>query len=278
MLAQSLGDFATARAHFEESLELSNLIGDKSGTGWAINNLGIVALVQGDYVTARTLFEKHLAMRREMGDQYGMAIALYLMGRWAQSQGNFDLAKSFFEEHMSIRSQMEDKWGLGYSFLNQGLVAYYQHDYNRAQTLFQKSMEMMQESNDKSGMANALFGFGMVSLEQMTTEGITQAREYFVNSLRIRNELGEKLQVTSGLIGMARYALVTNNALQAAKLLGSVDAVVKPLHITVEPDLLHFHAQTLTKVKEQLGESAFQSAWDEGGRWSLEEAVKRALE
>ncbi|HVN54104.1 MAG TPA: tetratricopeptide repeat protein [Anaerolineaceae bacterium] len=278
MLEQSKGDFAAARTLFEESLELSSRIGDKSGTGWALNNLGIIALVQGDYPAARSLFEKHLGMRREMGDRHGMSIAFYLLGRWAQSQGDFDAAKSFFEEHMTIAIEMGDQWTLGYSFLNQGLVAYYQHDYDSAQALFEKSLAKMRAANDKSGIANVLFGLGMVSLEEMTPEGIAKARQYFVTSINLRKELGEKFQLTSGLIGIARHAFVTDDPRKAAKLLGSVDTILNPLNITVEPDLLHFYAQTLVAVREQLGETGFQSAWEAGAAMTLEEAVKFALE
>lgn len=35
--------------------------------------------------------------------------------------------------------------------------------------------------------------------------------------------------------------------------------------------------RTNAAAKESLGESAFQSAWEEGSQWSLEEAVKKAL-
>ena len=38
-----------------------------------------------------------------------------------------------------------------------------------------------------------------------------------------------------------------------------------------------FHEGTLAKVKQALGDGAFQSAWEEGLRWSLEEAVKKML-
>jgi tetratricopeptide (TPR) repeat protein len=207
-----------------------------------------------------------------------MSIAFYLLGRWAQSQGDFDAAKSFFEEHMTIATEMGDQYGLGYSFLNQGLVAYYQRDYQLAKALFQQCIVRMQESNDRSGIANVLFGLGMVSLEEMSTDGIAQGKQHFVTSINLRKELGEKFQLTSGLIGMARHALFTNDLWKAANLLGSVDAILKPLNITVEPDLLHFHAHTLAAVREQLGEVAFQSAWEEGSQWSVEEAVKRALE
>jgi hypothetical protein len=39
-----------------------------------------------------------------------------------------------------------------------------------------------------------------------------------------------------------------------------------------------FHAQTLAAARTVLDKAAFQAAWDEGSHWSLEEAVKRALE
>jgi len=39
-----------------------------------------------------------------------------------------------------------------------------------------------------------------------------------------------------------------------------------------------FYEGTLAKVKEALGDGAFQSAWEEGSQWSLEEAVKKVLE
>jgi len=46
----------------------------------------------------------------------------------------------------------------------------------------------------------------------------------------------------------------------------------------LEADIIHFHTQTLAAVREQLGEAAFQSAFEEGSQWSLEEAVRKALE
>jgi len=38
-----------------------------------------------------------------------------------------------------------------------------------------------------------------------------------------------------------------------------------------------FYEGTLAKVKEALGDEEFQSAWEEGARWSLEETVKKVL-
>jgi hypothetical protein len=45
----------------------------------------------------------------------------------------------------------------------------------------------------------------------------------------------------------------------------------------MEEELIPFHMQTLAAAREQLGESAFQSAWEEGAAWRLEEAVRKVL-
>ena len=52
----------------------------------------------------------------------------------------------------------------------------------------------------------------------------------------------------------------------------------KALKVALEADVLHFHAQTLAAVGAQLGAAAFQSACEEGSMWTLDEAVKKALE
>jgi hypothetical protein len=46
----------------------------------------------------------------------------------------------------------------------------------------------------------------------------------------------------------------------------------------VEADVVPLYTQTLTDVRKRLGESAFQFAWKEGSKWSLEDAVRKALE
>jgi hypothetical protein len=46
----------------------------------------------------------------------------------------------------------------------------------------------------------------------------------------------------------------------------------------MEPEVRPIYTQTLAAAREQLGEAAFQSAWEEGAAWSLEQAVKKALD
>jgi len=129
------------------------------------------------------------------------------------------------------------------------------------------------EMEDKSTMAYALLGLGLVDL----AEGKPEARENILGSRRLRQGTGEQLQQTSSLIGVAGLVLQEGDAGFAAQLLGAVGSALKALNAVVEPELGTFHAKSLTAARDVLGEAAFQSVWEQGSQWSLEEAVKVAL-
>jgi non-specific serine/threonine protein kinase len=96
------GDFAAARALFEESLAISRELGNRIGIGDSLNNLGMVAHDQGDYPTARMLFEEDLAIGRELRDRSEIARSLNNLGNLANSQGDYPTARMLFEEDLEI--------------------------------------------------------------------------------------------------------------------------------------------------------------------------------
>jgi hypothetical protein len=108
-------------------------------------------------------------------------------------------------------------------------------------------------------------------------EHSSEALENILNSLRLRQAMGEQLQQTSSLIGVAALALHEGNARRAVQILGAVEAALEALHAAVEGEMLPLHVQTLETIRERLGEPVFQSAWEEGSKWSLEETVQIAL-
>jgi hypothetical protein len=139
--------------------------------------------------------------------------------------------------------------------------------------MFEEILAPTREMDDKTGVGYVLLGLGLVDLAENNPE----ARGHILHSLRLRQESGEQVQQTSSLIGAAGLALHFGNASRAAQLLGAVESALKALKAAVAEELLHFHAQTLAAAREALGEQAFQTAWDEGAKWSLEEAVELAL-
>jgi tetratricopeptide (TPR) repeat protein len=66
-LAESQGDFTSARSLFAESLAIRRELGDRSGIAASLNSLGNLASTRGEQGSARSLYEESLAIRRESG-------------------------------------------------------------------------------------------------------------------------------------------------------------------------------------------------------------------
>ena len=211
---------------------------------------------------------------REIGDKQGIASILNNLGLLTYSQGDLSAARTLYEESLAIRREIGEKGGISNSLGNLGSVALALGDLARARRYYEESFRLDREMDDKSGMAYGLHVLGMVGL----AEGDAKAHEHLLQSLRLRQEIGEQFYQTSSLIGIAGLTLHEGNAPRAAQLLGAVESALKALNVPMEPEMIQFHTKTLATMREQLGESAFQSAWEEGSQWSLEEAVKLALD
>jgi predicted ATPase len=268
------GDNRTARVLIEESLAIRREMGDKSGVAASLHNLGNLELVQGNYITAREFYEESLALRREMGNKVGITNSLNNLGNAAMIQGDYDAARELHEESLMLRRELGDKYGIPFSLINLGLLALVQGNYSIVRPLFEEALLLCNEIDDKSQTAYTLLGLGLVDL----IENKSDARKHILHSLRLRQMMGEQMQQTSNLIGVAKLALQDRNPQFAAQLLGAVDSALKALNVVIEIEMKAFYTQTLAQVKEVLGDEGFQFAWDEGAKWSLEEVVKKVLE
>jgi len=279
-VAVAQGDYAAARTYIEEGLALRREMGDKYGIAISLNTLGDVAYRQGDYPKARTTYEDSLMLMRETGDKASPADPLINLGNVAASQGEYAAAQALYEESLNLSRELGIKWSIAMSLTNLGVVAYLQGEYITARALNEESLALSQEMDQKTSMSQALLCLGLVDL----AEGKLEARENILASLRLRLETGEKLQQTSSLIGAAMLVLEEGNPQFAAGLLSAVESELKGLNAPIEPEMKPLHEGTLAKVKQALatehseGRAAFQSAWEEGAKWSLEQAVKKALD
>jgi class 3 adenylate cyclase/tetratricopeptide (TPR) repeat protein len=271
-VALAQDDYASARTLLEESLSIRRGIGDKWGIATSLTNLGVMAMWQGHYSEALALYQESLAIRREMGDKAGTALSLFNLVNVTLAQGEFAEARALNEECLNLYREMGDKRGIASSLCYLGVVALAEGNYAPARALLEESRSVWQDLDDKSSKARAWLGLGLVDLAQ----GKPEARERVLGSLRLGT--GKQGLESSCLIGVAGLALKEGAPLFAAQLLGAVQSALTSLGLVVEPMVNFFHAQTLAKVKAALGETAFQSAWEEGSLWSPAEAVRRALQ
>lgn len=248
-------------------------MGDKKGIAGALHSLGVIAAKQGDYASAQVLLEESLALERELGDRRGIAYLLNSMGPMELAQGDYNSSRKLFEESLALMRELGDNFGIAVVLFSLGNLTRAQGDYTEARLLYEDSLTLCGEMDDKWIMGGALLGLGLVDL----AEGTHEAREHILQGLRIYKKLGDKTHQIACLIGFVGLVLHGGNPQHAAQLLGAVESELKRLKIVVDFELQSFHAQTLAAVREQLGELAFQSAWEVGAQWSLEKAIHFAL-
>ena len=167
-LARMQGDYATARAMFEESLEICRESGNRQGHAGAVNGLGLVAIDQGDYASARTLFEECLEIQRELGDRASIAISLNNQGILAQMQSDYPAAHALFEESLAIHRELGNRTAEASNLAGLGNVAYLQGDYASARSLYAESLTIRREIGDRWGIAECFESFASLALEEET--------------------------------------------------------------------------------------------------------------
>jgi predicted ATPase/class 3 adenylate cyclase len=273
ILVKGQGDYATARVLYEESLRLRREINDKQGIATSLNNLGILVKEQGDYATARALYEESLSLRREINDKQGIASSLVNLGLVALEQGDCTVARALIEESLSLQRGIGNKQGIAASLHNLGNVAVAQNDNATARVLYEESLSLRREMGDKSDAAYPLLGLGLVAL----AENQPEARAHILHSLRLRQEAGTPRPQTSSLVGVAGLVLHEGNPRFAAQLLGVVASALTALKTMLEPDVFHFHAQTLAATRATLTQDEFDTAWAQGAQMTLDQAIDEAL-
>jgi DNA-binding CsgD family transcriptional regulator/tetratricopeptide (TPR) repeat protein len=114
-VARALGDTATARTRYAEALEIRREIGDRRGVALTGGNLGTLAYIAGDYELAQEWFEESLAAARAVGDMRVLAGALHHLADLALARGNLAAAAARYCESLDVSEGLQDRWGVARS-------------------------------------------------------------------------------------------------------------------------------------------------------------------
>jgi predicted ATPase len=111
-IARKQGDYATARAAYEATLEAFRTAGDIRGTAVALNGLGDVAAAQDDIADARRLYQETLNRFQQIGDPWGVAGVLRDLGDLACRDGDHSSASSFYKEALEVFHTLGHRRGI----------------------------------------------------------------------------------------------------------------------------------------------------------------------
>jgi non-specific serine/threonine protein kinase len=273
-LAALQGDNEQATLLFEESLYISQELGDKAATADALHNLGVILYQRGEYARARRAFEESRILSRELDDEQGVAFALGGLGDVAYFQGDYEYAGDFYEKSLALHRKFGDRHSVAIVLNNLGEVANIRGDYERAATLAQESLVLFRELGGKLGMAQALLTLVEASFEQGDHR---QATALIGDSLSISRELGTGVVAAEGLDMLAKLALAHGEPARAARLFGGANGLRESAGAALTPYTRSELERYASPARGRLDQATWEAAWAEGKAMGLKEAVEYAL-
>jgi predicted ATPase len=315
ILAHMQGDYAQARALYDESLTLHRALANKAGIAAALSGLGHVALRLGYYRTARTSFEQSLAYQRELGSQRGIAGALGDLGTVARLQGEHARAERLCTERLALVRALGLKRDVALALASLGHIAIEVGNYQDAQTVYDESLALFQSLNARGNIAILLANLGIIAQGQ---DNPFLAQQHYAASLRLFRELGdrrgaaivlgyhgsmllkqgdipgalaqhteslvlyrdlnERLGVADRLESIAAVRAAQNKFEDAARLWGAAEALRADLGTPIWPVNQPDYERAVAAARAALGESAFESAMNAGRVVSMAQAIAEALD
>ncbi len=158
-LADVLGDYPTAHALLEESLQIWRALGDTQNLVETLHSLGIVLYNHGDYMQARAIYEESLGLDQAAGDR---KTALHHLGLVVYEQGEFTAAGALWEEALALERALGDTRRVALMLADLGLVAYEQGDYALALARHTESLTIRRVLGAKLGIAYSLEGLALL--------------------------------------------------------------------------------------------------------------------
>ncbi len=204
----SRGDYDTALSYLEHSLKIRQEIGDKSGEGQCLNNISQIYASRGDYDTALSYLEHSLKIRQEIGDKSGEGQCLNNISQIYDSRGDYDTALSYLERSLKIRQDIGDKSGEGTCLNNISQIYDSRGDYDTALSYLERSLKIRQDIGDKSGEGQCLNNISQIYASRRDYD---TALSYLERSLKIFEEIGDKSGEGYTLYNLAFMLLINLN-------------------------------------------------------------------
>jgi len=150
------GNPTTASTLLEEALSIARAEGDRSTTAYALDGLGVAALLQKDMPAAQAFLTEALQIFQAANNQWRIGAALSNLGDVARSQGDIDRAQALYEESVATLMRIGEQFDVGVPLRRLGQLAVGRGDFARAGKFIAESLTLNVDIGDRRGIATCL--------------------------------------------------------------------------------------------------------------------------
>jgi tetratricopeptide (TPR) repeat protein len=282
-LCLALEDFWKLRGFLREGREALEQALLVSGAGEAPRALratgcrlaGVLARRAGDWEVAQHYHHRALDLYRQESDTEGVATTLSNLGVLCRVQGDFPAARRYHEESLQLRRELGTPREIASTLNNLGVLLRFCHEADRAYDYHQESLALC-TSNPGAGMCLGVSAAQInLGWTELARQNHAAAYRWFLDGINSCRAYGNRSGIVEGLEGIGAVLLPLGKPHTSA-LLWSVAARERqhsgePL-APQDADALAPH---ISAVRQTLGESTFEEAWQAGISVGLETALQQ---
>jgi tetratricopeptide (TPR) repeat protein len=251
-------------------------------------------------------------LARKTGERLILAVALVGLAEWVWRNHQFDKAEAYLKEAQTLDDQIGNK--ASRVSLLQGRVAHARNDYQQARLMYTKFIEQCDLIGEKRVKSYALQNLGILERDEGNFQ---PAQSYFEEALKIEKEIGVRTNIGIRFAVLGQIELLQGNLEGAkhkfneslsivkevddrnlisnpllffsnahanlhpritVRILGAIHAYYKNIiNEPIDPLMTRESDNAIAQACQHLDESAFNAAWAEGEKMSLDEVLDLAL-
>jgi tetratricopeptide (TPR) repeat protein len=241
------GRIASATSSLKKAIALCRKIGDRSGEGKTLNELGSVYYYRKDYANALKYVHQSLEINREIGDRSSEGMALNNIGSIHHILGNHTEALKYLHQSLSISCETGDRACEGAVLNNISQIYYFRGDHSEALKYLGQSLELFREKGDRSGEGTTLHNIGMIFHFRGDH---SEALKYQNQSLELFREIGDRPNMA---IALNSIALIYDDRGDSPRALEYFKQVIDILQIIGDQSELIYSLNYIALLSLQLG-------------------------
>ncbi len=119
---QQKGLYNQASEHYKRAHSLYQALGDHTGLGRILNNLGTLRYLEGNQQSAERYYTQALEVAEKTGNLRERSNILNNIGLVSREKSQFENAIKVLTDSVKLRQRMGDKWGIASSLINLALT------------------------------------------------------------------------------------------------------------------------------------------------------------
>ena len=155
-------DFDLAHEHFEKALALLEGKEDSEWRMYALNYKGRVELLMGEFDSALLTFQQTLSVSENLGDELNCADVINNLAYIHFQQDEFDKAMECFQNARHRYARVQDTLSMAQCDNNISNIYVERQQFDEAKSLLQKAIPVFEEFADEASLAHAYQNLGTI--------------------------------------------------------------------------------------------------------------------